>query len=117
MNTANRRNNANIHLHNKKMAERTMPARLKPEMASVIAPPVFAAPAALPVPVDPVAFVVPLEVVVREPELDEAVEELGAEERLAYKSADWYVVQLDDAGILAVYGIEAIAPRDSGGCV
>lgn len=33
----------------------------------------------------------------------------------ANRSDDWYVTQLDEAGIRGVYGIVEIGPRDSGG--
>ena len=35
----------------------------------------------------------------------------------AKRSDDWYVTQLDDAGMGAVNGIVVIGPSDSGGCV
>jgi hypothetical protein len=70
------------------------------------------------VPVAPVAFVVPVTLV---PEAEPVVLGVavapGADDRLAYSCADWKGVQLDDAGTRGVYGIVAMAPRDSGGWV
>ena len=35
----------------------------------------------------------------------------------AYSSSDLNVVHIDDAGMVGVYGMVVIAPKDSGGCV
>lgn len=105
-----------ICLHERKRAAKTTPKMAeKPDTARALASPVEVAEGLPPldVPVLPVGLeLAPEPVTVAPPVMDAALLPVG---RPANNAAEECVTQLDDEGMRAVNGIDAIGPRDSGG--